>query len=145
MPGPYLRGFYGTKPSPKMVSYKFFSRNLACLYIQYIKKTLPPETFPGLEISLKCVCGLGSAWTRPGELTAFPRPSSWIRIKGEEGKGREREGRGKGGKRGGKRGERGREGREGRKEPQCLATALVYAQPPRSNRQHLKFCLLCTL
>ena len=74
---------------------------------------MPPETFPGLEISPKCVSGRGSTRT---PLTVLPRLSSWIMGRGEEGKRQE----GKEGKR-----EEGK-GRKEREEPQTesLATAL---------------------
>jgi len=61
------------------------------------QKPLPPETFPSLKISPKCVC---FAPDPAGELTALPIPPSW--IKG-------REGYGKGGKSKGGKGEEVRE------------------------------------
>jgi len=51
------------------------------------QKPLPPETFPSLKISPKCV--YGSAPGPAGELTALPIPPSW--IKGREGYGKEGE------------------------------------------------------
>jgi len=87
-------------------------------YINFVPtkgiKTLSPETFPGVKISTKCVCGRVPPRTQLGELTAIPR-SCWIR--GGEGKEEEgRGGKGGGGERSGKRGRqrRGREGREGK-------------------------------
>jgi len=62
-----------------------------------ISKTLRPETFPGLKISLKCVCGAG-------ELTA-----GLERGEGKESRGR-KEGEGKRERRGGN----GKEGKERR-------------------------------
>jgi len=58
---------------------------------------LPPETFPGLKISIKCVCGRDCAPDPTGELTALHRPLAELerRVKGmREGKGKE----GRGGK-----------------------------------------------
>jgi len=97
--GPYLRrAIYGINPHPEMATWNFFSTNSSCLYTQHIKKTLPPETFPGLKISPKCVCCRGSAAPDPrpplAELIVLPRPTIW--IKGGEGrKRRERERRGR--------------------------------------------------
>jgi len=45
-------------------------------------KSLPPYAFPGLQICQNCFCGRGSALDPLGELTALPRPPSW--IKGEQ-------------------------------------------------------------
>ena len=74
----------------------FFSTNSACMYTQYIKITLPPETFPDI-ISPKCF----SAGRAPDLITG---------LRGGEMK--ERRGRGK---RAGE-GEKGEEGKGGKGE-----------------------------
>jgi len=58
---------------------------------------LPPDTFSGLKIYGKCVCGRSSVLDPAGELIAVPKPHNWILIKG----GRFATGAGKKGKGGG--------------------------------------------
>jgi len=85
-------------------------------------KLLPSDAFPRLKIRQKCVCGRALPRTPLEELTALPRPPSWIyggllRREGEKGGREEWEGRGKEGAGEGKerkagRGGKGRGGRE---------------------------------
>jgi len=82
-------------------------------------KTLPPETFPGLKLSPRCVCGQSSSRTQlaGGAHSAPPDPLAGLgeggEGKGGEGKRKERRGRKKwkGGERRGKEGKGGRKGK----------------------------------
>ena len=67
-----------------------FSVSIGILFAQKGAKLLPPDPFPGLN----------NAFAAPlGELTALPRPPSWIwrrEREGRGGKGKGREGKRKG-------------------------------------------------
>ena len=57
-------------------------------------KTVANKHVPGFKISQKCICGRIPALDPVGELTALPRPSSWIGgalRSGDRGKGMRRE------------------------------------------------------
>jgi len=77
-----------------------FSVSIDILFAQKGAKLLPPDPFPGLN----------NAFAAPlGELTALPRPPSWIWRREREGRGRK--GRERKGRERGKDGKRKRKGR----------------------------------